>query len=302
MSFPIHARMHSHVKCLITLFLQPITTLPRTSTSLAQHAFSTKGTTPTTMRTIKSSRDSPTSSSTSISGRYRKDGSAGVSDLRKTVMDEVAIPGRYQQYFRPDKRSTRKAEGSVLSMDRSRSPKKVSAAKWSQHDSNLEGLVLGGEPSLDIDKQESTIEGGSRPSSVSSRTSRRGFDNVGWRALGETYARDVLPHPYFHKDYLDITEIKLLPDRKTFQLWYRPKPDDRVSAAMLARHAPRSSSASSRLVFQLVRQSDRQADMSDLWRKLEEQVDLHSGQNDISDVEKQEEEKASTRVESRERK
>lgn len=42
--------------------------------------------------------------------------------------------------------------------------------------------------------------------------------------------------------------------------------------------------------------------MSDLWRKLEEQVDLHSGQNDISDVEKQEEEKASTRVESRERK
>ena len=33
--------------------------------------------------------------------------------------------------------------------------------------------------------------------------------------------------------------------------------------------------------------------MSDLWRKLEEQVDLHSGQNDISDVEKQEE-KAST--------
>lgn len=97
----------------------------------------------------------------------------------------------------------------MLSMDRSRSPKKVSAAKWSQHDSNLEGLVLGGEPSLDIDKQESTIEGGSRPSSVSSRTSRRGFDNVGWRALGETYARDVLPHPYFHKDYLDITEVKL---------------------------------------------------------------------------------------------
>lgn len=65
--------------------------------------------------------------------------------------------------------------------------------------------------------------------------------------------------------------------------------------AMLARHAPRSSSASSRLVFQLVRQSDRQADMSDLWRKLEEQVDLNSGQNEISDVEKQAEEKASTK-------
>ncbi|KAF9309134.1 hypothetical protein BGZ91_007521, partial [Linnemannia elongata] len=60
---------------------------------------------------------------------------------------------------------------------------------------------------------------------------------------------------------------------------------------MLARHAPRSSSASSRLVFQLVRQSDRQADMPDLWRKLEEQVDPHSGQNDIIDVGKQEEEK-----------
>ncbi|KAG9065257.1 hypothetical protein KI688_002580 [Linnemannia hyalina] len=213
-------------------------------------------------------------------------------------MGEVAIPGRYQQYFRPDKRSTRKAEGSVLSMDRSRSPKKVSAAKWSQHDSNLEGFVLDGESSLDIDGQDVTGEVEPRPSSVSSRTSRRGFDNVGWRALEETFARDVLPHPYFHQDYLDITEIKLLPDRKTFQLWYRPKPDDRVSAdeiaevimkhghafkAMLARHAPRSSSASSRLVFQLVRQSDRQADMSDLWRKLEEQVDLNSGQNDISD-------------------
>ncbi|KAF9139487.1 hypothetical protein BGX30_007897 [Mortierella sp. GBA39] len=205
-------------------------------------------------------------------------------------MGEVAIPGRHQQYFRPDKRSTRKAEGSVLSMDRSRSPKKVSAAKWSQHDSNLEGIVLDG----DIDGQDVAGEVESRPSSVSSRTSRRGFDNVGWRALEETFARD----------------IKLLPDRKTFQLWYRPKPDDRVSAdeiaevitkhghafkAMLARHAPRTSSASSRLVFQLVRQSDRQADMSDLWRKLEEQVDLNSGQNDISDVEKQAEEKASTR-------
>lgn len=225
-------------------------------------------------------------------------------------MDEVAIPGRYQQYFRPDKRSTHKAEGSLLSMDRSRSPKKVSAAKWSQHNSNLEGLVLDGESSLDLDGQEVTGERGSRPSSVSSRTSRRGFDNVGWRALEETYARDVLPHPYFHQDYLDITEIKLLPDRKTFQLWYRPKPDDSVSAdeiaevitkhgyafkAMLARHAPRSSSASSRLVFQLVRQSDRQADMPDLWRKLEEQVDLHSGQNDIIDVGKQEEEKVPLR-------
>lgn len=95
----------------------------------------------------------------------------------------------------------------MISMDRSRSPKKVSAAKWSQHDSNLEGLVLDGESSLDIDGQESTGEGGSRPSSVSSRTLRRGFDNVGWRALEETYARDVLPHPYFHQDYLDITEV-----------------------------------------------------------------------------------------------
>ncbi|KAF9079429.1 hypothetical protein BGX23_004123, partial [Mortierella sp. AD031] len=60
--------------------------------------------------------------------------------------------------------------------------------------------------------------------------------------------------------------------------------------AMLARHAARSSS--SRLAFQLVRQSDRQADMPDLWKRLEEQVDLHSRHDD--DGKNEGEDKAST--------
>jgi hypothetical protein len=103
----------------------------------------------------------------------------------------------------------------VLSMDRSRSPKKVSAAKWSQHDSSLDDAVLDGETnhSDDIEGHENKTGGdgevgASRPL-VSTRTRRSGFDNVGWRALEETYARDVLPHPYFHQDYLDITEVTL---------------------------------------------------------------------------------------------
>ncbi|KAF9932936.1 hypothetical protein FBU30_006922 [Linnemannia zychae] len=151
---------------------------------------------------------------------------------------------------------------------------------------------------MEIDGQDDSRgeEGTRPPASMSSK--QHGFEYAGWRALEQAYARDVLPHPYFHQDYLDIVEIKLLPDRKTFQLWYRPKPSDRVTAdeiaeavtkhgaafkAMLARHAPRSSSPSSRLVFQLVRQSDRQADMPDLWRKLEEQVRLHHSRQDHID-------------------
>ncbi|KAF8945727.1 hypothetical protein BGZ47_002122 [Haplosporangium gracile] len=210
--------MNTHLRCLITPCLQPTKRLlPHTTTTahlaqLHRHAYSTKGSAPATTRTIKSTRDSVSpSSSSSSSGRYRRDRSGSmVSDLRKTVLDEVAIPGRYQQYFRPDKRTTRKAEESVFSMERSRSPKKVSAAKWSQHDNTLEGLVQDGESDENIDGYESTTEGGSRPPSspVSSRISRRGFGNVGWRALEEAYARDVLPHPYFHQDYLDITEVK----------------------------------------------------------------------------------------------
>lgn len=104
----------------------------------------------------------------------------------------------------------------MLSMDRSRSPKKVSAAKWSHHDSSLDGAVIDGESNYpdNIVGHVNAAGGdsggeGSRPVE-STRTSRRGFDNVGWRALEETYARDVLPHPYFHQDYLDITEVTLL--------------------------------------------------------------------------------------------
>ncbi|KAG0380148.1 hypothetical protein BGX24_009974 [Mortierella sp. AD032] len=269
MSFPMHTpRIRSHLtKCLITT-LQPTKHLPQTAkcTPRRYASYSTKGgsgpANTLNTRTVKSSRDSTTSPS-SPSARYRRAGGQGqqqtTSDLRKSVMDEVAIPGRFQQYFRPDKRATRKAEGSVLSMDQSRSPKKVSAAKWNRYGGDEKGDSEGGVADVvGVETNDKVIADGkaegSRPthSGSSNGASRRGFDNVGWRALEETYARDVLPHPYFHQDYLNITEIKLLPDRKTFQLWYRPQPDDRVSA------------------------SDRKADMSDLWKKLEDEVDLHS--------------------------
>ncbi|KAF9214582.1 hypothetical protein BGZ59_003434 [Podila verticillata] len=212
--------------------------------------------------------------------------------LRKTVMEEVAIPGKYQMYFKPDKRATRKLvkqfildvviiqwkhetmtmEGDVK-VERTRTTKKV-AAKWhkGRHANEEEDSSSSSIPSTDT----SPSTGASRP---------KGFDNVAWRALEQMYAREVLPHPYLHRDYLDITEIKLLPDRKTFQLWYRPKPNDLVSSdqisealakhvhalkAMLARHARQTTS--SRLVFQFVRQSDRQAEMDSIWRKLEAEV------------------------------
>ncbi|KAG0068764.1 glutamine--fructose-6-phosphate transaminase (isomerizing), partial [Podila epicladia] len=202
-------------------------------------------------------------------------GPISTGTLRKTVMEEVAIPGKYQMYFKPDKRATRKLEGNAK-IERTRSTKKVAAAKW-RNDRHAE----------EEEKDSSTFS--SSPSSldpstgVSSRP--KGFDNVAWRALEQVYAREVLPHPYLHRDYLDITEIKLLDDRKTFQIWYRPKPNDLVSShqiaealsrhahalkAMLARHARQTTS--SRLVFQFVRQSDRQAEMDSIWRKLEAEV------------------------------
>ncbi|KAI9237679.1 MAG: hypothetical protein BYD32DRAFT_415771 [Podila humilis] len=220
--------------------------------------------TPEKARPITRSRDSPS--------RTQRTGPISTGMLRKTVMEEVAIPGKYQMYFKPDKRATRKLEGDVK-VERTRTTKKV-AAKWhkGRHANEEEDSSSSSIPSTDT----SPSTGASRP---------KGFDNVAWRALEQMYAREVLPHPYLHRDYLDITEIKLLPDRKTFQLWYRPKPNDLVSSdqisealakhvhalkAMLARHARQTTS--SRLVFQFVRQSDRQAEMDSIWRKLEAEV------------------------------
>ncbi|KAG9327808.1 hypothetical protein KVV02_000254 [Mortierella alpina] len=207
----------------------------------------------------------------------RDTGNSPTRFLRKAVMDEVAIPGKYQIYFKPDKRATRKAEGADI-VDRKRSPKKIAAAKWNRSSDREES---GTDDHSELRDFADTI------SPVPSQTSP-GFDNVARRALEQVMAREVLPHPYFNQDYLDITEIKLLPDRKTFQLWYRPRANETVSAdqicnvvlkhaaafkAMLARHA--RSSSSSKLTFQLVRQSDRQANMTEIWKKLEEEAHLH---------------------------
>ncbi|KAF8948840.1 hypothetical protein BGZ46_005282, partial [Entomortierella lignicola] len=215
---------------------------------------------------FKSSRDSLSKS------RSKAEGSSAIDALRKTVIEEVAIPGKYRTYFKPDKRAIRKAEESMHT-DRARPPKKVAAAKWK----NMEEA---NNNKTEIDSEESEHSSNSRPQSR-----ERGFENVGWRALEHIYARDVLPHPLLHRDYLQITEIKLLPDRKTFQLWYTPKPDDKVSSdqiaeavaqhagafkAMLARYA--RSSTSSRLTFQLVRQSDQRASMADIWKRLEDEL------------------------------
>ncbi|KAF9092996.1 hypothetical protein BGX27_001691, partial [Mortierella sp. AM989] len=106
-------------------------------------------------------------------------------------MDEVAIPGKYQTYFKPDKRSIRKAEGSVYTT-RSRSPKKVMAAKWRNSQESSEETEL--------------RSGEAEDSSPEPQVKERGFENVAWRALEQIYARDVLPHPLLHRDYLKIAE------------------------------------------------------------------------------------------------
>ncbi|GJJ68170.1 hypothetical protein EMPS_00516 [Entomortierella parvispora] len=203
-----------------------------------------------------------------------------VNALRKTILEEVAIPGKYRIFFNPDKRTLRKSENK-LGVDRSRSPKKIAATKWrnaQEEYQDINDLATTAEEST----EQSAITGAKSRGSLSKKT---GFENVASRALEQVYARDVLPHPYFHRDYFEVTEIKLLQDRKTFQLWYRPKPTGRVTAdeitdavsthaaafkAMLARHA--RTSTSSRLIFQLKRQSDLQADMNNLWTALEKQV------------------------------
>lgn len=81
------------------------TPCPHSNTSSARY-FSTqwrllKDTpTPEKARTITRSRDSPS--------RTHRTGPISTGTLRKTVMEEVAIPGKYQMYFKPDKRATRK--------------------------------------------------------------------------------------------------------------------------------------------------------------------------------------------------
>lgn len=71
------------------------------------------------------------------------------------------------------------------------------AAKWhkDRHDNEEEASSSSSLPSSDT----SSSTGVSRP---------KGFDNVAWRALEQMYAREVLPHPYLHRDYLEITEVK----------------------------------------------------------------------------------------------
>ncbi|KAF8925374.1 hypothetical protein BGZ58_000864 [Dissophora ornata] len=94
-------------------------------------------------------------------------------------MEEVAIPGKYQMYFKPDKRAVRKAENLAL-VDRSRSSKRVAVAK---------------------------SEGTTGDTDAATSSGAQGFENVAWRALELTYAQGVLPHPYFHRDYLEIAEV-----------------------------------------------------------------------------------------------
>ncbi|KAF9914300.1 hypothetical protein BX616_008584 [Lobosporangium transversale] len=210
-------------------------------------------------------------SSTIVSSRDRTTkAKSGIDTDLRTVVQEVAIPGKYQMYFKPDKRATRKAEGDIQ-VGRSRSPKKINAAKWKN--------------ALDLTQDMPGAQQPSNDSNSKNPQKTRGFENVGWRALEQVYACDALPHPLFHRDHLEITKIKLLPDRKTFQLWYRPKADNRVSAddiaeavaqysgtftAMLARRA--RTSGSSRLTFHLVRQSDLVASLDEAWAKIEQEI------------------------------
>ncbi|KAF9927296.1 hypothetical protein BGZ65_006858 [Modicella reniformis] len=120
-----------------------------------------------------------------------------VTTLRREVMDEVAIPGKYQMYFKPDKRALRKAESASATMplDRSRPSKKVIAAKWK--DSQTTDLEDDTPADIATDLQQQ-----------SKASSKRGFENVAWRALEQVYARNVIPHPYLHRDYLEILDTE----------------------------------------------------------------------------------------------
>ncbi|KAF9972264.1 hypothetical protein BGZ73_004649 [Actinomortierella ambigua] len=100
-------------------------------------------------------------------------------------------------------------------MTKSRSPRKLPAAARS-------GIAR----SPAAEEEENTT----LASSAAASTGRSGRQSVGWRALDEVYARETLPHPYFNKSYLDIVQVKLLDDRKTYQYWYRPIPSGSVTA------------------------------------------------------------------------
>ncbi|KAG0241103.1 hypothetical protein B0O80DRAFT_441208 [Mortierella sp. GBAus27b] len=204
--------------------------------------------------------------------------SEAVKALRKEVLDEVAIPGKYQVYFKPDRRALRKAEN-TLPLGHSNTPMKGTAGGWRDARSRSQD---GPDVATDLGQQSND--------SQSNTPSTRGFENVAWRALEQAYARDVLPHPYIHREYLEIKDIKYLSHRKTFQLWYRPNPHGNVTESEIAeavvKHAPAfrtilarhaRSSISSRVTFQFARMSDRRASMSEIWAQLEKEAQEQSG-------------------------
>ncbi|KAF9429156.1 hypothetical protein BGZ76_001730 [Entomortierella beljakovae] len=178
--------------------------------------------------------------------------STGIDSIRKSVMSEVAIPGKYQIYFKPNKRSNRKSEG--ITPKKSQLPKKMAAAKWRGVQDSMDG-----EPK----ESEETDQDNNNHDSKPQLKGKQGFENVAWRALEYIYARDVLPHPFFHKDYLEIVEEKIVEAVAQHAAAFK---------AMLARHA--RPSTSSRLTFQLVRQSDHRASMDDIWKRLESEIAL----------------------------
>lgn len=83
-------------------------------------------------------------------------------------------------------------------MDRKRSPKKIAAAKGNR----------------DLDESEaddhSVLQDSVDAAGPTSFQRSPGFDNVARRALEQVMAREVLPHPYFQQDYLDITEVSIV--------------------------------------------------------------------------------------------
>ncbi|KAG0244034.1 hypothetical protein BGW41_000462 [Actinomortierella wolfii] len=242
--------------------------------------------------------------------RHTEDTKAeAVSELRRKIMDEYMIPGRYKSFFKPDKRTKVKMEEPLIRTAKSRSTRKVPAKTAA-----TTNFVHAGDTVTNVgrDASEKEItttlstdgESSHQSSTSSSSSTRQGRQTVGWRALEEMYAHEVLPHPYIGKAYLDIVQVKLLDDGKTYQFWYRPIPTDSVSSddianevtrhapalrAMLARHAYHHAPGAKRLSFQFVRQSDRIASMDQLWKQLEE--DLVLSENKLHNSQEHQKEK-----------
>ncbi|KAG0252195.1 hypothetical protein DFQ27_008223 [Actinomortierella ambigua] len=226
---------------------------------------------------------SKTTTATRVRSRDQLDHQQHAANLRQQVLDEVMVPGRFKAFFKPEKQVDIAGEPVIRTAKSRSSPKKVSAAAAARSGTTawppvVEDAAKGATGELDVDNSLKT----SSPS-----TGRSGRQSVGWRALEEVYAREVLPHPYVNKTYLDIVQVKLLDDRKTYQYWYRPIPSGSVTAddiahavsqhapalrAMLARHAYPHAPGSKRLSFQFVRQSDRIASMDQLWKQLEDEA------------------------------